>query len=214
VTLYVPSHFRVEDPKELDAFIAQNAFGTLVSSGDSGLHASHIPFVAARGADGTLRLGFHLARANPQAAALGEARHVLAIFQGAHGYVSPTWYENHPAVPTWNYAVVHAQGRVEPMDEPGLRGLVGQLSSHYESGRPQPWDDGEDAARLHREAPSRDHGFHPRRRAPRRQVQAFAEPAGPRSGTRDRSPRIRWRARARRPDARPSAAPLKGKIQP
>ena len=139
MTLYVPAHFRVDDPKELDAFIAQNAFGTLVSSGDSGLHASHVPFVPARAADGTLRLAFHLARANPQATALGEARHVLAIFQGAHAYVSPTWYENHPAVPTWNYAVVHAQGRVEPLDEAGLRDLVGKLSAHYESGRPEPW---------------------------------------------------------------------------
>ena len=139
MTLYVPSHFRVEDPKALDAFIAQNAFGTLVSSSEAGLHASHIPFIPVRGADGTLRLAFHLARANPQATALGEARHVLAIFQGAHAYVSPTWYENHPAVPTWNYAVVHAEGHVEPMDEAGLRDLIAKLSSHYERGRPEPW---------------------------------------------------------------------------
>jgi predicted FMN-binding regulatory protein PaiB len=33
MTLYVPSHFRVEDPAVLDDFIARNAFGTLVSSG-------------------------------------------------------------------------------------------------------------------------------------------------------------------------------------
>ena len=44
MTLYVPSHFRVEDSRVLDAFIAANAFGTLVSSGPGGLHASHIPF--------------------------------------------------------------------------------------------------------------------------------------------------------------------------
>jgi transcriptional regulator len=139
VTLYVPSHFRIEDPKVLDAFIAANAFGTLVSSGPGGLHASHLPFVPEREAGGTLRLRFHLARANPQAAALAEASHVLAIFQGPHGYVSPTWYENHPAVPTWNYAVAHAQGRIEGMDEAGLRALLEKLSSHYEAGTPEPW---------------------------------------------------------------------------
>jgi len=139
VTLYVPSHFRVEDPKVLDEFISNNAFGTLVSSGAVGLHASHLPFVPERDAAGTLRLHFHLARANPQAAALPEAGQVLAIFQGAHGYVSPTWYENHPAVPTWNYAVVHAHGPIEPMDEAQLLALLEKLSSHYESGRAEPW---------------------------------------------------------------------------
>jgi transcriptional regulator len=67
---------------------------------------------------------------------------VLAIFQGPHGYVSPTWYENHPAVPTWNYAVAHAQGRIEGMDETGLRALLEKLSSHYEAGSPEPWTPG------------------------------------------------------------------------
>ena len=139
MTLYVPSHFRVEDPQVLDDFIARNAFGILVSGGAGGLHASHVPFVPERDALGTLRLRFHLARVNPQAAALASAQHVLAIFEGPHGYVSPTWYENHPAVPTWNYAVVHARGTIEPMDEGGLRALLEKLSSHYEAGRPQPW---------------------------------------------------------------------------
>lgn len=139
MTLYVPSHFRVEEPQVLDAFIAANAFGTLVSSGTGGLHASHVPFVPGRDANGTLRLRFHLARVNPQADALAQAGDVLAIFQGPHGYVSPTWYENHPAVPTWNYAVVHAHGRVEPMDQAGLRALLEDLSSTYERGRPEPW---------------------------------------------------------------------------
>jgi transcriptional regulator len=129
----------VEDPKVLDEFIAGNAFGTLVTSGPGGLDASHLPFVPERDASGTLRLRFHLARANPQAAALPEANQVLAIFQGAHGYVSPTWYENHPAVPTWNYAVVHAHGRIEAMDDAQLRALLEKLSSHYENGRPAPW---------------------------------------------------------------------------
>jgi transcriptional regulator len=139
MTLYVPSHFRVDDPVVLDAFIARHAFGTLVTSGPAGLHVSHIPFVPERRADGKLRLLGHVARANPQAAALESATHLVAIFQGPHAYVSPTWYENHPAVPTWNYAVVHAHGRAAPLDEAGLRALLEKLSSRYEAGRPGAW---------------------------------------------------------------------------
>jgi transcriptional regulator len=35
---------------------------------------------------------------------------VLIIFQGAHTYISPTWY-NHVNVPTWNYQSVHIYGK-------------------------------------------------------------------------------------------------------
>jgi transcriptional regulator len=139
MTLYVPPLFRIDDQAKLAEFIARNAFGTLVSSGEDGLRVSHIPFLPEVGADGKLRLLGHVARANGQWRELEGAREVLAIFQGPHGYISPTWYENHPAVPTWNYAVVHAHGKVRPLDEAGLRRLIGRLSDTYEAGRPNPW---------------------------------------------------------------------------
>ncbi len=139
MSLYIPAHFRIDDPRTLHAFIADHAFGTLVTSGPSGLHVSHIPFIPEQGADGKLRLLGHVARANPQAASLETAIDTVAIFQGPHAYVSPTWYENHPAVPTWNYAVAHVRGRIVPLDEFGLRDLLGKLSSTYEGDRPDAW---------------------------------------------------------------------------
>jgi transcriptional regulator len=139
MTLYVPPHFKVDDPAELLAFIERYAFGTLVSSGPAGLHVSHIPFAAERDADARLRLQGHVARNNEQWKALEDASHVLAIFQGPHAYVSPGWYEQHPSVPTWNYAVVHAHGKARLMDEAELHDLVIRLSNTYEAGRPQPW---------------------------------------------------------------------------
>ena len=139
MTLYVPSHFRVDDRDRLVDFIARNAFGTLVSSAAGGLDVSHIPFVPDVGADGSLRLLGHVARANGHWKSLEGATDVVAIFRGAHAYVSPTWYEHLPAVPTWNYAVVHAHGKVRLLDEEALRGLLGRLTSTYEEGNPNPW---------------------------------------------------------------------------
>lgn len=139
MTLYVPPHFKVDDPAELLAFIERYAFGTLVSSAASGLHVSHIPFAAQKDADGRLRLQGHVARGNEQWKSLEEASHVLAIFQGPHAYVSPGWYQQHPSVPTWNYAVVHAHGKARLMDEAELHDLVIRLSNTYEAGRPKPW---------------------------------------------------------------------------
>lgn len=37
---------------------------------------------------------------------------VTAIFRGPDAYVSPRWYSTREAVPTWNYIVVHAHGRI------------------------------------------------------------------------------------------------------
>jgi transcriptional regulator len=139
MTLYVPPAFRVEDRRELVRFIEANAFGTLVSSDGDDLHVSHIPFLVEEGDAGALRLVGHVARANDHWKALERAKHAVAIFQGPHAYVSPSWYEGAPAVPTWNYAVVHAHGKARPIGEPELRRALARLSAQYEHGRPKPW---------------------------------------------------------------------------
>lgn len=139
MTLYVPPAFRVEDRRELVRFIEANAFGTLVSTDGEDLHVSHIPFLAEVGDEGKLRLVAHVARANDHWKALERAKHVVAMFQGPHAYVSPGWYEDAPAVPTWNYAVVHAHGKARPIGEPELRAALARLSARYERDRPKPW---------------------------------------------------------------------------
>jgi transcriptional regulator len=139
MTLYVPSHFRADEPQRLFDFVRDHAFATVVSRGPSGMEVSHVPLVAERAPTGALRLLGHVARANAQWRGLEEADEVLAIFHGPHGYVSPGWYEQLPAVPTWNYAVVHARGKASLMDEAELHDLLIRLSSIYEEGRPNPW---------------------------------------------------------------------------
>jgi len=139
MTFYVPRHFRVDDPAALEAFVAANAFGTLVSAGAAGLSVSHLPFLPERGGEGRLRLLGHVARANAHWQELEGAGEVLVIFPGPHAYVSPSWYANHPSVPTWNYAVVHARGRARLLPPEALPGLLDRLSRAYEDARPSPW---------------------------------------------------------------------------
>jgi transcriptional regulator len=139
MTFYIPRHFRFDDPEALERFVADNAFGTLVSPGAGGLSVSHIPFLPERGADGRLRLLGHVARANPHWQALESAGEVLAIFAGPHAYVSPGWYEVHPSVPTWNYAVVHARGPARLLPPGDLPALLDRLSRTYEDRRGSPW---------------------------------------------------------------------------
>jgi transcriptional regulator len=137
--MYVPQSFAMPDAAAWRELIEANGFATLVSTGPDGLVATHLPVMldATRGPNGTLVA--HLARTNPHGASLDGAD-VLAIFTGPHGYISPSWYAAHPAVPTWNYAAVHVYGRARLVNEPArLRAIVAGLVDKYESGRAAPW---------------------------------------------------------------------------
>src|SRR5215471_4495590 len=99
--MYVPSHFRESDERVLAEFIAAHSF------------ASHLPFLHDREAG---LLHAHVARANPQWQHVSANAEVLVMFQGPHGYVSPTWYAG-PGVPTWNYTAVHVYGVARTVDD-------------------------------------------------------------------------------------------------
>lgn len=138
MSLYVPRHFRSGDEAAMLDLIEANAFGTLVSTGPGGLQVSHLPFLVDREGPVATLLA-HVALANPHSRIDREATEILAIFHGPHAYVSPGWYAQHPSVPTWNYAVVHAHCKARRMDEAQLHELLVRLSNRYEEGRTAPW---------------------------------------------------------------------------
>jgi transcriptional regulator len=138
--VYLPTHFTESREDVLLAHIERHDFGLLVTHGTAGLISSQIPFLAER-RGGKLYLQAHIAHANPQAAHFGGPSEALAIFPGAHAYISPSWYEAGPAVPTWNYASVHAYGTARRIDDPAwLRDLVQRLSERHEAREPEAWD--------------------------------------------------------------------------
>jgi transcriptional regulator len=137
--VYLPPAFTETREEILVAHIEQHDFGLLVTQGSAGLIASQIPFLIAR-RDGQLYLEGHIALANPQGAELDGAADVLAIFAGPHAYISPSWYQAGPAVPTWNYAAVHAYGAARRIADPDwLRDLVDRLSRRHEAREAAPW---------------------------------------------------------------------------
>jgi len=144
--MYLPEHFAETRSGELHALITANPLGALVTSGPDGLDANHVPFelLPDQGPQGTLQA--HLARANPLVEQITDGMRVLVIFQGPQAYVSPNWYpskhETHRQVPTWNYQVVHAHGRIRLRDdERFVRGLVARLTRKHEvaSAQDRPW---------------------------------------------------------------------------
>jgi transcriptional regulator len=144
--MYIPKHFAQSSESALWDFIEQHAFGTLLTVADGAPMLSHLPFLPDRAA-GVLHC--HVARANPHWHAVARSPQAVVIFAGPHGYVSPTWYAERGGVPTWNYAVVHAYGEAEAVDDPErTRKHVEALAAKYESGRPSPWVPDYDTRRL------------------------------------------------------------------
>src|SRR6185503_14024249 len=125
-------------------FVRAQPFGALVTMTSSGLDGNHLPFLidSEPAPYGTLR--GHVARANPIWRECGAGADALAIFQGPDSFISPSWYptkrETAAVVPTWNYIVVHAHGRVRAIDDPSwLRAHVEALTNRHEQGRVDPW---------------------------------------------------------------------------
>lgn len=142
--MYVPTHFDEPRAEMLHDLIRQHPFGMLVTHGSNGLDANHLPFEldAKHGKEGVLNA--HVARANPVWQDVSNGDEVLVVFRAADAYVSPNWYpskhEAHRQVPTWNYQVVHAHGRITLRDdERFVRGLVARLTRIHEASQPIPW---------------------------------------------------------------------------
>jgi transcriptional regulator len=146
--MYLPEPFAESQISELQRIVREHPLGVLVTHTRNGLDANHIPFELddTRGACGTLLA--HIARANPLWGEVENGAQVLVIFRGAQGYISPNWYpskqQTHRHVPTWNYEVVHAHGRIKAVDdERFVRGVVARLTRQHEATEPHPWKIGD-----------------------------------------------------------------------
>lgn len=142
--MYNPKTFVVEDLPQLHGMMNDCRLAVLITHGEHGLQASHLPLLldTQQGPHGSLY--GHMARANPQWRDLEAGAEALVVFAGADAYVSPGFYpskaEHGKVVPTWNYLAVHAYGTAEVFSDPHrLRNLVGALTERHESGRAQPW---------------------------------------------------------------------------
>jgi len=142
--MYLPKQFAETETSVLHGLIRERPFATLVVMTSEGMGVDHIPLLVdeTSGSFGVLR--GHVARANPILKAELLDTDAVAIFHGPDHYITPSWYptkqETGKVVPTWNYVVVHAFGRLKFIDdETWLRLLVNQLTQQHEAQRDPSW---------------------------------------------------------------------------
>ena len=122
--------FTLTDEVELRRLIEQNPWITLVSHTSKGLVASHYAVLLDDSRDELAIVG-HVGRPDERLHELGE-HEVMVIVQGPHGYISPSWYDADPAVPTWNFTSAHLSGVPEILDADENLRVLDRLVEHFE----------------------------------------------------------------------------------
>jgi transcriptional regulator len=136
-SVYIPPVQKVEDRKFLHDFMDEFSFVDLVTANPT-IRITHIPVLL----DGTAgpygAIIGHISRNNPQQQTFDGKSQAVIVFHGPESYISPTWYAKSEAVPTWNFAVVHASGKLKPItDKTALHDLLAKLIHKYEGRYPQ-----------------------------------------------------------------------------
>ena len=135
MSLHVPPAFAVGDRVALFALIDAHPFATLVTPTSPEPLVTHLPLIRESAAS----LVGHFARANPHVQ-VPPGGASIAIFHGPHAYVSPTWYADpERAVPTWNFAAVHARGTLETLAGDDAERVLDALVARFEGGGPGAW---------------------------------------------------------------------------
>lgn len=128
--------YLLTDEGEIKRLVRENPWVTYVSDPDGGMVASHYPTLLDEDADGIVLLT-HFGRPDEQLHGIGGGREMLVVVQGAHGYISPSWYAD-PAdmVPTWNHVTAHLYGVPEVLTEDENLAVLERLVDHFEEGMP------------------------------------------------------------------------------
>lgn len=143
--------FSMTDVAELRRVVERHPWATLMSSTEEGLVASHYAILLDDEHDDLTVVG-HVGKPDDLVHALGE-RELLIVFHGPHGYISPSWYGDVAAVPTWNYVSVHLTGVPEILTAQENLRVLDRLVEHFEKEVSRPrllWERPNDAAYVER----------------------------------------------------------------
>ena len=131
--MYNLPYFKEKDPGAVMEFVRSIPFAFVCGCDEQGKPvATQVPvFIDER--DRKLFLSGHIMRQTDHHKAFLHNPNVLAVFTGAHTYVSASWYTNKQQGSTWNYMSVHARGVLRFLDEQALRDVLKRTTNHFEN---------------------------------------------------------------------------------
>lgn len=146
------SRYAQNDTTHVRSLIHSHGWATLISHvGKSGLVASHLPVILDPYREDVTVVG-HMAKADAELHELGK-HGTLLIIEGPNGYISPSFYEAGPYVPTWNFLVTHLHGVPQILEAEEAFEVLEATVDHFESDRAKPWSMSTVDEYAHRIAP-------------------------------------------------------------
>lgn len=128
--------FAMTDVGELRRLIDAHPWAMITSNPEGGLVASHYVVLLDPTRDDLTVVG-HVGRPDDLLHGLGE-HELLVVFQGPQGYISPGWYGDVPAVPTWNFVTVHLSGVPEILSDEENYRVLAEMVARFEEPLPAP----------------------------------------------------------------------------
>ena len=136
--MYNLPEFKAKNQEEVLRFMHENPFVILTGCDkDHKPVATHIP-VLLKEREGRLFLQGHFMRQTNHHKAFVHNPNALAVFTGAHTYISASWYKDQKQASTWNYMTVHAKGLLEFKDEEFLLQVLKETTDHFENNGDSP----------------------------------------------------------------------------
>jgi transcriptional regulator len=135
------AEFKLNKPGLIPAMVSAFPFATIMVNGPTCPLAVHAPATLTTEADGSERLEFHIAMANPAYEAMRLNPLATVCFHGPSAAISPSWYEGRfpgkdadrsRTAPTYNYLNLVVTGRVAPMTESELGDQIRDLVEKLE----------------------------------------------------------------------------------
>lgn len=130
--------FSPREPSDLAKLVQAYPLCWLVSGAAEDRQATPLPLLPETDDDGAVRSLFgHMARRNPQRAALERDGRATILAMGPQGYISPRLVSNLTWGPTWNYAVCRFDVHVEFVPEEDS--ALWRLAAALEGTGPDSW---------------------------------------------------------------------------
>ena len=135
--MYKTSYSSAGNQDEILEFMRQNNFITLIGFDGEYPVATQVPVQTVIYNDSIKLIG-HIMTKTDHCRAFKQNPNVMAVFTGAHAYISASVYEKPASVSTWNYKTVQAKGTIRLMDSEETYQVVKELTNQYENPETSP----------------------------------------------------------------------------
>ena len=131
--MYSVSYFKEKDFKNVFEFMQAHPFIVMNGVDANGLPvATQVPVLLEIVGETVVVKG-HIMRQTDHHKAFEVNPDLLCLFVGPSAYVSASWYSKQQVASTWNYATVHARGKIEFLDNEALLDILEKTTSFFEN---------------------------------------------------------------------------------